>query len=113
MKLTKIMLSLGTLTLALTAAENRYNLKVSSPTWVGATELKPGDYKIEMQGDKAVIRTGKTTTVEAPATLVNGDRKFSVTAIETGAGSKVTAIELGGTTSKIVLKSAPATQAGN
>jgi hypothetical protein len=30
--------------------------------------LKAGEYKVEMQGDKAVLKSGKTT-IEVPATM--------------------------------------------
>jgi hypothetical protein len=112
MKSVKTLLCLGTLALGVVSAESRYNLTLSSSTWVGQTELKPGDYKVEMQGDKAVFKTGKSV-VEVPAAIVNGSQKYQVTAVETGAGSKMTEIHLGGTTTKIVLKSAESAAAGN
>jgi len=58
-----------------------------------------------MRGENAVFTVGKST-VEAPAAIVDAGRKYQQTGIETGAGSKLTAIQLGGTTTKIVLKSA-------
>jgi hypothetical protein len=73
--------------------------------------LKAGTYKVEMRGDNAVFTAGKSA-VEVPAALVDAGRKYLQTGIETGAGSKLTAVELGGTTTKIVLKSAQSS-AGN
>jgi len=112
MRLIKMMLCLGTVTLGVGLAETHFKVTLSTPTWVGDAELKPGVYKVEMQGDKAVFKDGKTV-VEAPAAIVNGSQKYSITAVETGAGSKMTAIELGGTTTQIVIKSGTVTTAGN
>src|ERR1051326_1766028 len=112
MKLMKMMLCLGTLTVAIASAESRFNLKLSSAAWVGNTELQPGNYKIEIQGDKAVFTSGKTVAAQAPATVVNDTKKYRETAVDTS-NSKITSIELGGTSTKIVLKTSESAVAGN
>src|SRR5207302_1608132 len=112
MKFTKMMLCLGTLALGVATAETRYSLELGASTWVGNTELKPGKYKVAMQGDKAVFTSG-TRVAEAPASLVSGTQKYRDTAVETNAESKITAIQLGGTSAKILLKSTESVAAGN
>ena len=55
-----------------------------------------------MQGDKAVIKSGKNVVAQAPAKVENANQKYSVTSISTNA-SKLESIAIGGTTMKIVL----------
>lgn len=100
MKLTTLVSTLAMLALGIANAASSYGLKLYNPVWVGSTQLKAGDYKVEMQGDKAVFKTGKTV-VEVPATLEKGDKKYSFTSF-TSADSKVSEIDLGGTNMKIV-----------
>lgn len=104
MKLIKLAFSFATLALAAASAASSYSVKFYQPVQIGATEFKPGDYKVEMQGDKAVFRSGKNV-VEVPATLQKGDKKYSYTAV-TSQDSKVSEIDLGGTSSKIVFGAA-------
>ena len=101
---TKLMLCLFTLSLAAANAASSYNLTLTSPVSVGGTELKPGEYKVAMSGDKAVFKLGKTT-VEVPATLSAGDHKYSSTSL-LSKENKVEEIDLGGTSSKIVFTAA-------
>lgn len=96
----KFVFSLATLALGVAGAASSYSVKFREPVSIGATELKAGDYKVEMQGDKAVFKSGKTV-VEVPATLEKSDKKYNFTSI-TSEGSKLTEIDLGGTNTKIV-----------
>lgn len=100
MKLTNLVFSLATLALGIAGAASTYNVKFYQPVWIGATELKPGDYKIEMQGDKAVFKSGKSS-IEVPATMEKSDKKYNFTSF-TSADSKISEIDLGGTATKIV-----------
>jgi hypothetical protein len=104
MKFMKLTLTVATLALAVASAASHYNLKFDSPTWAGGTQLKAGDYKVELVGDKAVFTTGKTT-VEVPATVGKNDRKYPATSYQ-AVDSKIQEIHLGGTNTKIVFGSA-------
>ena len=68
---------------------------------VGTTQLKAGDYKVEMQGDKAVFKSGGKTVAEVPATMGASDKKYVYTSLSSK-DSKLNEIDLGGTKSKIV-----------
>jgi hypothetical protein len=103
MKLTKVMLSIATLALGVASAASSYDIKLYDPMWVGATQLKPGDYTVEMQGDKAVFKSGKKV-IEIPATLGTNDQKFKSTTL-LSLDKKIQEIDLGGTKSKIVFTS--------
>ncbi len=79
------------------------SLTVTSPVTAGTTQMKPGDYKFEMQGDKLVFKSGKTVVAEIPAATETATAKFRDTTYESKDG-KITAIRVGGSTTRIVLK---------
>jgi hypothetical protein len=37
------------------ASAASYNLVLTDPAWVGNTQLKPGEYRVEMHGDQAIL----------------------------------------------------------
>jgi len=107
MKCTKLTITLAALALAAaSAAPAHYSLTLSTAQWVGDKQLKPGDYKVEVSGDKAVFKTGKTV-VEVPATVQQSDQKYLHTSYSS-VDSKIKEIDLGGTSTKVVFGSAPA-----
>jgi hypothetical protein len=102
----KLTLTLATLGLAVASAASHYSLKFDTAEWVGDKQLKPGVYQIELVGDKAVFKTGKTV-IEVPATVQKNDQKYSITSFEEK-DSKIEEIYLGGTNTKIVFGSGAA-----
>ena len=108
MKLTKVTFGLAALTLGIASAASSYSVKLYNSLWIGGTELKPGEYKVEMQGDKAVFKTGKSV-VEVPATLSKNDKKYSSTSL-VSESSKLLEIDFGGTRAKIFFGPSPETQ---
>jgi hypothetical protein len=104
MKLSKLMLSFGTLALAIASAASTYHFSIFEPSFVAGQELKPGDYKIELNGDKAMIKAGKQT-VETAVKVENGTEKFPETSVRyanTNGKMMVTEIRLGGTHTKLI-----------
>lgn len=100
----KILLILTGMALAAVASAKSYTVTLFQPTIVGTTELKPGDYKIDVQESKAVIRSGKNQ-VEAPVKVETGAEKFSSTTVryQNGDGKyRMREIRLGGTNTTIV-----------
>ena len=79
------------------------SLTVTAPIGAGSAQMKPGEYKLEMQGDKLVFKSGKTVVAEVPAVSEAGAKKFGDTTYESKDG-KITAIRVGGTNTRIVLK---------
>jgi hypothetical protein len=101
----KVMLAFATLALAVVSAETRtYHVKIYDPVWAGGTELKSGEYTVEVNGDKAVFKSGKTV-VEVPAKLEQGESKFNRTSVRMDGEKKIKDIEFGGSKSRIVLQS--------
>jgi hypothetical protein len=97
----KLLVGFAVLAMGIASAASDYKVELSQATQVGGTELKPGAYKVEMQGDKAVFKSGKTVAAQAPATVENGKQKYSETSVSTKA-SKIESISIGGSTVKII-----------
>lgn len=87
------------------ASARSYTVSLFEPTLLGSTELKPGDYKIEVNDQTATIRNGKVRT-ESPVKVEEGDAKFAVTVVRYvhAADGKVhiQEIRIGGTKTKLV-----------
>jgi hypothetical protein len=98
----KIALAFGTLALAAASAANSYHVTLYQPTVVNGTELKPGDYKLEVRADKAVLTQGKTST-EAGVKVESADSKFRTTSFRY-LGNEIQEIHIGGTNTKLVFE---------
>ncbi len=77
-----------------------YSVRLIQPSVVKGTELKPGEYRVNVANDMVTITNGKQS-VEAPVKVETTDEKFRTTAIRYVGGS-VTEIRLGGTKTKLV-----------
>ena len=83
------------------AAAKSYEIVLTSPTMAGAVELKPGSYKLKVEGNNATftnVENGKSVT--APVKVETGDQKFDQTRLET-TDNKLHEIDLGGSHTKI------------
>lgn len=86
------------------ASANTFTITLFQPSLVAGTELKPGDYKMTLDNDKAVISRGKEK-VEATVKVESSETKYGTTSVRyTNADGKmkVTEIRLGGTTTKVL-----------
>lgn len=95
-----ILFGFASLALAVASAATSYNVTFYQPVTVNGSELKPGDYKLELKDKTAILKQGKTTT-EAPVTIENEGQKFQRTAVRLN-GMQVQEIRIGGTTTKVV-----------
>jgi hypothetical protein len=96
-----ILLGFASIALAVASAASSYNVTFYQPVMVNGSELKAGDYKVELKDDKtAVIKQGKTTT-EAPVKVENDSQKYQRTAVRLN-GMQVEEIRIGGTSTRIV-----------
>lgn len=103
MKLFKLSLSLATLALGVASAASTYKVTIPSDTWAGDTQIKAGSYKVTVAGNQAVFTMGKQT-VQVAASVEKNTSKFPDTMLESS-GTKLNAIDVGGTDTKIVFKS--------
>jgi hypothetical protein len=113
MKMNKLMLGACVFALGIATAASTYHVKIADPTWVGTTELKPGEYDVKVEGDKVTFKQGKNI-VAVTAKVETNASKFSDTQmdIKTENGqAKLRELDLGGTKSKIMLTDA-AVEAG-
>lgn len=102
------------LALGVATAASNYSLNLDSKVWVGDKELKAGDYKVTINGDKAVIKSGKNV-VEVPAKVETSPNKYTVSTINTKTeGGKVMLreIHVGGSSTRIILQGDQSTAHG-
>lgn len=91
---------------AVAAASQTYRVSFFQPSVIAGTELKPGEYKITLEGNKAVISSGGQK-VEAAVRVETGDAKFSATSVRymNGDGKlRVREIRIGNTKTKLVFE---------
>ena len=98
---------LGLALLALSAAAGKnYTVTLFDPTMVAGQKLAPGDYQLEVTGNKAVLKNGKHT-VESPVKVVDAERKFSSTTVRYGSengGNQIQEIRIGGTKMRVLFE---------
>src|ERR1700751_6172044 len=113
MKMNKLMLGACVFALGIATAASTYHVKIADPTWIGTTELKPGEYEVKVDGDKITFKQGKKV-IEVSAKVETSASKFSDTQmdIKTEKGqAKLKELDLGGTKSKIMLTDASPVEA--
>ncbi|MCS7026712.1 MAG: hypothetical protein NZV14_18085 [Bryobacteraceae bacterium] len=100
----KFVIGFLVLTLAIASAAETYRVTIFQPSMVAGKQLKPGDYKITVEGDKAILSQGRVA-VEAPAKLETVEKKFNNTSVHyTNVDGKmqVQEIRIGNSNKKIV-----------
>lgn len=100
----KLLLIFATMALAAASAASSYKVTLFQPSIIEGKELKPGEYRIEVNENRAVIRRGKES-VEASVKVETADSKFSSTSVRYSNGDgkyRVQEIRLGGTKTKLV-----------
>jgi hypothetical protein len=107
----KIMFALGTFALAALAANpNNFKVTLNHPTWVGGKLLKPGEYKIQVDGTKAMLK-GDKESAETAVKMETGDKKYDSTTLNVrsnGDKNQLEDIRVGGSNTKIVFQSGSA-----
>jgi hypothetical protein len=107
MKHTKYLLAFGTFALGVAMAAANYHVTISTPSWVNGNELKPGDYRVQIEGDKVLI-TGQRNSIEVPGTVQTSAKKYSDTALHSdnvNGKQQLEEIDFGGTKTSILFKS--------
>ena len=101
--LKKFVLAFGILALAVASAEN-YRVTLSQPTSVKGTQLKAGEYRLNVENSKCTLVSGKQS-VEVGVKVETVDKKFDSTAIRykaVGDKQSISEIRIGGTKTKLV-----------
>jgi hypothetical protein len=103
-----ILLGFAFVGLAIASAASSYNITFYQSVMVNGSELKAGQYKLELKDKTAVLKQGKTAA-EAPVTIENDGQKFQRTSVRLD-GMQVQEIRIGGTNTRVVFdKSSNAT----
>jgi hypothetical protein len=95
-----ILLGFTSLALAVASAASSYSVTFYEPVMINGSELKAGDYKLELKDKTAVIKQGKIVT-EAPVKVENDNQKYQRTAVRMN-GMQIEEIRIGGTSTRIV-----------
>ena len=114
MKMNKLMLGACVFSLGIATAASTYHLRISDPTWVGTSELKPGEYEVQVDGDKVTFKQGKNV-IAVSAKVETNASKFAGTQMDVkteNGQAKLRELDLGGTKSKILLDDASPVEAG-
>ena len=101
----KILILFVVLGMAVIASAKSYSITLFEPSIIGGSELKPGDYKLELKDEKVVIRKGKLIS-EAPVKVETADSKYSTTTVRYRNGDgkyRIQEIHLGGTNMKLLV----------
>jgi hypothetical protein len=87
------------------ASAKSFTVTLFEPAMIGGTELKAGDYKVELQDQKVVIKHGHETT-EASVKVETAEGKYpstTVTYANADGKNKIEEIRVGGTNMRLVL----------
>lgn len=100
-----ILIAIGVAALAVASASAKsYAVTLYEPAVLGNMTLKPGDYKVEVNEQKAVLTNGKTRC-EAPVKVESADTKYGSTTVRFANGDgkmHVQEIHIGGSKTKLV-----------
>jgi hypothetical protein len=97
----RFVLSLALFAFAANAAT--YKVTLSQTSTLKGTELKAGEYKLDVKDAKVTVTSGKTS-VDIPAKVESVDQKFETTSVRYLGTEKpkITEIRIGGTKTKLV-----------
>jgi hypothetical protein len=96
-----LVLSLSTLCFA---GPKSFTVIFDKTTTVGTAKLAPGEYKVKVDGTNAVFTNSNFKSVSTAVKVETSDKKFKDTAVDSvksGSGDVVTAITVGGSTTKL------------
>lgn len=82
-----------------------YKVTLFQPAVVQGTELKAGQYKLDLQNSKLTIVSGKQS-IETTVKVETCDKKYSTTTVrfaDTNGKFSIQEIRLGGTKTKLIL----------
>lgn len=101
----RLLLLVSAVSLAVASAASNFSLTFYQPTVVNGTTLKPGEAKLEVRENKAIVKQGKTS-VEASVKVETASQKYLYTTVgyKDGDNHQIKDITLAGTTTKLVFE---------
>lgn len=105
----KSLLIVGALTLASigVASAKSYDVILSAPAMAGSTALKPGEYKVKVQGSEAVFTDQSSKSFSIPVKVENANKKFDYTSIEStnnGGMDTIKSIDLADSNTRLMVQ---------
>ena|ERR1051325_5791480 len=100
----KLVIAFTLLGLSLAYAKS-FHVVLYEKSMLGSTELKPGDYTIEVKDQQVFVKNGKTEA-QARVKVENESSKYPTTTVRYSNGNgqfKIQEIRLGGTNMKLVV----------
>jgi hypothetical protein len=100
----KLVIAIALLGLSLAYAKS-FHLVLYEKSMLGSTELKPGEYRIELKDQQVVLKNGKLEA-QAAVKVENESNKFPTTTVRYSNGDghfRIQEIRLGGTNMKLVV----------
>jgi hypothetical protein len=97
------------------ASAATYHLSLVEPSVVKGTELKAGEYQLNVKENSVVIVKNNKQQVEVPAKVENTNQRYARTRVlynENKGKISIQEIELGGTTTKLTFDSGVQTGGG-
>ena len=101
----KLLVAIALLGVSLVANAKSFHVTLYEKSVLGSTELKPGEYTIELKDQQVVIRNGKQEA-QAAVKVENEGSKFGTTTVRYTNGDgryHIQEIRLGGTNMKLVV----------
>jgi len=87
------------------AVAKSYKVTLFQPATVGDVQLAAGDYRLDVAGEKVVIRGGKVVA-ESPVKQETGNARYLTTTVRfdnSDGKMRISEVHLGGTATKLVL----------
>jgi hypothetical protein len=82
-----------------------YDIVLSNPTKVGSVQLKPGQYKLKVDGANAIFtESNSSKSFSTPVKVETSDKKFDDTRVQStkdNDGDRINEIDLGGSKTKL------------
>src|ERR1700722_16046957 len=102
----KSLIIMGALTLSSLgiASAKSYDIVLQTPAMAGTSELKPGEYKLKVEGSQAVFTGQDAKSFSVPVKIESNDKKFANTSVETtnqGGMDNIQTIDLGGSNTRL------------
>ncbi len=102
-----LIVSAVTLSSLAIASAKSYNIVLEAPTNAGATQLKPGEYKLKVEGSQAVFTSAENDkSFSVPVKVENSNKKFDNTQVEStnqNGVDSIHAIDLGGSRTRLAV----------
>lgn len=97
----RFVITLTIFVLGIASAATSYRVTLYQPTTVNGTEFKPGECKLELKDNQAILKQGKRTA-EATVKIETSKDKFGATSVGYTNGNQIQEIRLGDTNKKLL-----------